>query len=72
MSVEEADTATVVPFAPNKRGQNMSEVAQSGHLIVALLGKAADKTKVDYARAMDVAHKLTLQLRAVEDRGDHP
>jgi predicted nucleic acid-binding Zn-ribbon protein len=68
MSVEEAETPTVVPFAPNKRGQNMSDVDHSGHHIVALLEKAADKTKADCARAMDLAHKLTLQLRAAEDR----
>lgn len=68
MSVEKADTATVVPFAPNKHDQNMGDVDQSGQHIVALLGKAANKTKADCARAMDLAHKLTLQLRAVEDR----
>src|SRR6476620_74727 len=68
MSVEEADTPTVVPFAPNKRSQNISDVDQSGHRIVALLEKAADKTKADCSRAMDLAHKLTLQLRATEDR----
>jgi hypothetical protein len=46
----------------------MGDVDQSGQHIVGLLGKAANKTKADYARAMDLAHKLTLQLRAVEDR----
>ena len=68
MSVEKADTATVVPFAPNKRDQNMGDVDQSGQHIVALLEKAANNTRADYARAMDLAHKLTLQLRAAEDR----
>ena len=67
MSVEEADTPTVVPFAPNKRSQNISDVDQSGHRIVALLEKAADKTKGYCSRAMDLAHKLTLQLWATED-----
>ena len=33
-----------------------------------MLEKAANNTKADYARAMDLAHKLTLQLRAAEDR----
>src|SRR5262245_38027808 len=68
MSVEKADTATVAPFVPNKQDQNIGDVDQPGQHIIALLGKATNKTKADYARAMDLAHKLTLQLRAAEDR----
>jgi hypothetical protein len=40
----------------------------SGHTIIALLQKAADLTKEDCARAMDVAHRLSYQIRAAEDR----
>jgi hypothetical protein len=40
----------------------------SGRAIVAMLQKAADMAKNDCARAMDLAHKLTLQLRATEER----
>src|SRR2546421_5009021 len=69
MSVEESETpATVVPFGPNKRVPAPTEVDQSGHRIVALLERAADMAKADCARAMDLAHKLTLQLRAAEER----
>src|SRR5437763_429939 len=65
MSVQD----TVVAFAPNKRDSDPTRVLdESGHSILALLGKAADKTKDDCARAMDLAHKLKLQLRAAEDR----
>ena len=41
----------------------------SGRTIVALLQKAADMAKEDCARAMDLAHKLSFQLRASEERG---
>jgi hypothetical protein len=58
MSKQEADN--VVPFAPS--------VDESGRGIIALLGRAADTAKQDCARAMDLAHKLTFQLRAAEER----
>jgi hypothetical protein len=51
--------ATVVPFAPTPKGQQPEVVAdESGRTIVALLQKAAD-----------LAHKLSFQLRASEERG---
>ncbi len=40
----------------------------SGRTIVALLQKAADMAKEDCSRAMDLAHKLSFQLRAAEER----
>jgi hypothetical protein len=65
MSVQD----TVVPFAPNNRDSDPIKVLdQSGRNILALVERAADKAKGDCARAMDLAHKLTLQLRAAEDR----
>jgi hypothetical protein len=36
--------------------------------IIALLHKAAESAKEDCARAMDLAHKLSFQLRAAEDK----
>ena len=41
----------------------------TGRTIVALLQKAAEMAKEDCARAMDLAHKLSFQLRASEERG---
>ena len=62
--------ATVVPFAPTPKGQQPEVVAdESGRTIVALLQKAAEMAKEDCARAMDLAHKLSFQLRASEERG---
>jgi hypothetical protein len=62
-------SASVVDFPPKKAGRDKSAPADdAGNGIVALLHKAAESTKEDCARAMDLAHKLTLQLRAAEDR----
>ena len=36
--------------------------------MIALLQEAVDVTKQNCERAMDIAHKLSLQLRAAEDR----
>src|SRR4249919_705230 len=62
---------TIVPFAPVSKSQpdNNIVVDDSGRTIVALLQKAAEMAKDDCARAMDLAHKLSFQLRASEERG---
>jgi hypothetical protein len=39
-----------------------------GNGILALLHKAAETAKEDCARAMDLAHKISTQLRAAEER----
>jgi hypothetical protein len=61
---------TIVPFAPTSKGQPDAAVVadESGRTIVALLQKAADLANEDCARAMDLAHKLSFQLRASEER----
>jgi hypothetical protein len=61
---------TIVPFAPSPKPLQESNVVadDSGRTIVALLQKAADMAKEDCARAMDLAHKLSFQLRAAEER----
>jgi hypothetical protein len=60
---------SVVDFAPKRAGRDKSAPADdAGNGIVALLHKAAESAKEDCARAMDLAHKLTFQLRAAEDR----
>jgi hypothetical protein len=70
MSVEASDIpAAVVPFAPYKRNPDPTTVVdESGRSIVALLERASEMAKDDCARAMDLAHKLTFQLRAAEER----
>src|SRR5438105_9536840 len=60
--------ATVVPFAPRSQPDPNIIADDSGRTIVAMLQKAADMAKEDCARAMDLAHKLSFQLRTAEER----
>jgi hypothetical protein len=64
-------SSTIVPFAPSPKAAppEANVVADdSGRTIIALLQKAAEMAKDDCARAMDLAHKLSFQLRAAEER----
>jgi hypothetical protein len=60
----------IVPFAPSRDGSSTDgeAVDKSGHAIITLLQEAANVAKDNCDRAMDVAHKLSIQLRAAEDR----
>jgi len=65
----------VIPFAPAPREQQQQQRAndsdpidRSGQAIVGMLQDAVDVAKQNCERAMDIAHKLSLQLRAAEDR----
>jgi hypothetical protein len=71
MSVQGSERpATVVPFAPPAKGHPDANIIadDSGRTIVAMLQRAAEMAKEDCARAMDLAHKLSFQLRAAEER----
>src|SRR6516225_10674516 len=71
MSANVSDkTAVIVPFAPIPEGQSDANIVadDSGRAIVALLQKAAEIAKTDCARAFDLAHKLSSQLRVAEER----
>ena len=70
MSVQTLERSdSVVAFAPKKGHQDAAMLADdAGHRIIAMLQKAADTAKQDCQRAMDLAHKLSSQLRAAEDR----
>src|SRR6202048_4727784 len=73
MSVHAPDKpATIVPFAPTSKGHADANIVadDAGRTIVALLQKAAELAKEDCARAMDLAHKLSFQLRAAEERAN--
>ncbi|MGH6768497.1 MAG: hypothetical protein ACRECO_05695 [Xanthobacteraceae bacterium] len=61
----------IIPFAPShkeSRPQDGDPVDRSGQAIVEMLQEAVDVAKQNCERAMDIAHKLSLQLRAAEDR----
>ena len=60
---------SVVAFAPKKGNQDAAMLADdAGHRIIALVQEAADVAKQGCERAMDLAHKLSSQLRAAEER----
>jgi hypothetical protein len=61
----------VIPFAPSPRDQRSADgdpIDRSGAAIVSMLQEAVEVAKHNCERAMDIAHKLSLQLRAAEDR----
>ena len=65
---------TIIPFAPTPKPQppEANVVADdSGRTIISLLQKAAEMAKDDCARAMDLAHKLSFQLRTAEAEAAH-
>ena len=69
MSVQGPERRAVVAFAPKKDRPDATVGADdAGHAILTLLQKAADMAKEDCARAMDLAHKLSFQLRGAEEK----
>jgi hypothetical protein len=61
----------VIPFAPTPKPEPRNDrdpMDRSGEAIVALVERAAVLTKDDCDRAMALAHHLSIQLRAAEDR----
>src|SRR2546423_2318421 len=70
MRVQTGETPTsVIAFAPKKGSPDVTMVADdAGHGIVALVQKAADLAKADCDRAMNLAHRLSSELRAAEER----
>jgi hypothetical protein len=70
-----------IPFAPKRdaskqapatvkrdAGNDGDPVDRSGQAIVALLQQAAETASGNCDRAMDLAHKLSMQLRVAEER----
>jgi hypothetical protein len=63
----------VIPFAPNKTYRNEvrddgDPVDRSGQAIIELLQQAAETANSNCDRAMELAHKLSVQLRSAEER----
>ena len=65
-----ADTPEqVIEFAPKGGPRSHGTLAEeAGQAIIAKLQKAADLSNENCDRAMMLAHKLSMQLRAAEDR----
>jgi hypothetical protein len=61
----------VIPFAPVGREPRQNDgdpLDRSGQAIVIMLQQAVDVAKENCDRALELAHKLSLQLRKAEDR----
>ena len=70
MNQRETDTSEqVLKFAPKEKGTNRAaQLDDAGQAIVAKIRTAADLVKEDCDRAMSLAHKLSMELRAAENR----
>ena len=65
----EETSSSVIAFGPKKAPTDATIVADdAGRGIVALVQKAADLAKADCNRAMDLAHRLSSELRTVQER----
>ena len=59
----------VLKFAPREKGRSDGiALDDAGQAIVAQIRTAADLANQDCDRAMSLAHKLSMELRAAEDR----
>jgi exonuclease VII small subunit len=59
----------VFKFVPKERPRNYAPlVEEAGEAIIAKIQKAADLSNENCDRAMKLAHKLSRELRAAEDR----
>jgi hypothetical protein len=70
MRVQAGETpASVLAFASKKPAADATMAADdAGHHIVGLLQKASDMAKAECQRALDLAHRVSSELRDVEER----
>ena len=62
-------TPEVLSFAARRNVRDESDpIDQAGHALIAMLEEAATLSRENVDRAMSVAHRLSIQLRAAEDR----
>jgi uncharacterized protein YlxW (UPF0749 family) len=70
MNENDADTPEqVLKFVPKEQPRSYAPlVEEAGEAIIAKIQKAADLSNENCDRAMKLAHKLSMQLRAAEER----
>jgi hypothetical protein len=68
MSENGADAPEVVQFEPKRQPRSYAPVEEAGQAIVAKIRRASELANETCDRAMKLAHKLSLELRAAEDR----
>ena len=67
--MDQSTPPELLAHAPKQNSQHETDVVdQAGHRIVALLREAADISAENVERAMTMAHKTSMELRAAEDR----
>jgi CRP-like cAMP-binding protein len=72
MSSRSAVPETVIPYAPSRKGSAARDAGDpveiTGQSILDLLNQAVDAADENTKHALDIAHKLSRELRAAEDR----
>ena len=69
MPVQTSETRAVVAFGPKKgRPDSAMMTDDAGQHVIALVQKASDMAKADCQRAIDVADRISSELRAAEER----
>src|SRR5271167_4469277 len=64
----QSGSETVIPFAKNTVSNGVDQLDAAGQTILQLLHKAAGVAEANSQHALDMAQKLSHQLRAAEDR----
>jgi hypothetical protein len=66
--MDQSTPSELFAHAPKQNPQQTDVVDQAGHRVVALLREAANISAERVERAMTMAHKSSMELRAAEDR----
>jgi hypothetical protein len=64
----QSGSETVIPFAKNTVSNGVDQLDAAGQTILQLLHKAAGVAEANSQHALDIAQKLSHQLRAAEQR----
>ena len=69
MPVQTSETRAVVAFGPKKgRPDSAMMTDDAGQQVIALVQKASEMAKADCQRAIDLADRVSSELRAAEER----
>ena len=66
--VQTSETRAVVAFGPKRVGRTLMITDDAGQHIIALVQKASDMARDDCQRAIDLANRISSELRAAEER----
>jgi hypothetical protein len=67
--MDERVPSEVLVFVPNQTSRDRADpIDQAGRTLMTMVQQAANSSKENVERAVSMAHKLSIQLRAAEDR----